>query len=268
MSGTSAPRAVLTNDDGIDSEGLRALAEASVAAGLDVLVAAPDGEASGTSAALTPAMLIPATSNGRIATRRTTLPGLPGVPAYAVRALPAYIAFTAVRGAFGPPPRLLLSGINLGPNTGRSVLHSGTVGAAMTAAIAGVRAAAFSLDVRDEAGERHWATAAMVARQVLPILPELAPGVVLNVNVPNVPPGKLRGIRTARLATRGTVQVSVGAATDEFVEVTVSESGEAPEPESDSGLLTEGFASVTPVRPVSDGALSVLPWPPAARLGR
>jgi 5'-nucleotidase len=256
---------VVTNDDGIDSDGLRALAEASVAAGLEVVVAAPDGEASGTSAALTPAMLTPASANGRVVLRRTELAGLPGVPAYAVRALPAYIAFTAVRGAFGPRPLMLLSGINLGPNTGRAVLHSGTVGAAMTAAIAGVRAAAFYLDVRDLAAERHWATAAQVAAEVLATLPELPRGTLLNVNVPNLPPDQLRGIRSARLATRGAVQVSVVASGEEFFEVTMSEDGEGAEPESDTAVVSQGFAAVTPVRPVSEGALSVLPWPPAAR---
>ncbi len=43
----------------------------------------------------------------------------------------------------------------------------------------------------------------------------------------------------------------------------MSESGEDPEPDSDAALLTAGFASVTPVRPVSEGPLTVLPWPPA-----
>jgi 5'-nucleotidase len=252
---------MVTNDDGIDSAGLRVLAEVSVAAGLDVLVAAPEGEASGTSAALTAT-----TEGGRILIRRTEVAGLPGVPAYAMSATPAFIAFTAVRGAFGPPPRLLLSGINIGPNTGRAVLHSGTVGAAMTAAVSGIPAAAFSLDVRDPAAERHWDTAAQVAGQVLPVLPVLlglAQGVLLNVNVPNVPLAELRGIRSARMASHGAVQVTVVATTEEFLEVTMSESGEDPEPESDAALLAAGFASVTPVRPLSEGALAVLPWPPA-----
>jgi 5'-nucleotidase len=258
VSESSRARVMVTNDDGIASAGLSALARVSIAAGLDVLVAAPEGEASGTSAALT------ATADGgRILIRRTELAGLPGVPAYAMSATPAFITFTAVRGAFGPSPRLLLSGINLGPNTGRAVLHSGTVGAAMTAAVSGVRAAAFSLDVRDPGAEPHWDTAAQVAGQVLPALPGLAPGVLLNVNIPNVSLAQFRGIRSAPMARHGAVQVAVVATTEEFLEVKMSESGEDPEPESDAALLAAGLASVTPVRPVSEGPLTVLPWPPA-----
>jgi 5'-nucleotidase len=53
---------------------------------------------------------------------------------YAVAASPAYIAVLARVGVFGPPPEILLSGINRGANAGHALLHSGTVGAALTAA--------------------------------------------------------------------------------------------------------------------------------------
>jgi 5'-nucleotidase len=255
VSGSNRPRVVVTNDDGIGSEGLRALAEVLVRAGLDVLVAAPDGEASGSGTSMTAER-----DDGRIVTRRTELPGLPQVRAYALRAAPAFIAVTALRGGLGPAPDLLVSGINLGPNTGRFVLHSGTVGAAMAAAQQGVRAAAFSLDVRSTAPERHWATAAHVAEQVVAILPDLEPGLLLNVNIPNVPPAGLRGIRTGHLATRGAVAVSYAATDDEFLTVTLAESGERPEPGSDSALLAAGFASVTPFRPVCETSPATLPW--------
>jgi 5'-nucleotidase len=121
--------AVVTNDDGIGSEGLRMLAGAAVRAGWDVVVAAPDRQASGSGAAMTAVQ-----ADGQVVVERHRLPGIETVPAYAVQAAPGFIAFTAVRGAFGRRPDYLLSGINLGPNTGQAVLHSGTVGAAMTAA--------------------------------------------------------------------------------------------------------------------------------------
>ena len=113
---------VITNDDGIGSEGLRVLARAAVKAGWDVVVAAPERQASGSGAAMTAER-----ADGRVIAERHTLPGLAGVPAYAIQASPAFIAYAAVRGAFGPRPDYLLSGINLGPNTGHLVLHSGTV---------------------------------------------------------------------------------------------------------------------------------------------
>jgi 5'-nucleotidase len=239
--------AVVTNDDGIDSEGLRLLARAALDAGLDVVVAAPHQEASGSGSAMTVV-----SDDGRVAVEQRKLPGLDGMAAYAVQAAPAFIAFTAVRGAFGArAPMVLLSGINRGPNTGRAVLHSGTVGAAMTASLYGVPAAAFSLDVRAGSGAEEWATAAAVARQVVPAVAGLSAGVVLNVNIPNVAPGQLRGLRRATLAGSGAVEVSVVADDQDYLQVTVAEAGEQPGG-TDSAALAAGYASLTVLRAVSE----------------
>jgi 5'/3'-nucleotidase SurE len=87
---------------------------------------------------------------------------LPGVPVYAVEAAPAYIVRAAAAGGFGPPPDVVISGINNGVNTGHAILHSGTVGAALTAATYGQRRLAVSIGA---APEPHWATAAAYARR-------------------------------------------------------------------------------------------------------
>jgi 5'-nucleotidase len=256
---TERPRAVITNDDGIASVGLRALARAALDAGLDVVVAAPDGEASGSGAALTAEA-----GDGQVAVKRAELDGLAGVPAYAVAAAPAFIVLSALRGAFGPAPDLILSGINRGPNTGHVVLHSGTVGAALTGAMRGVRAAAFSLNVRDPAALLHWDTAAGLVPQVLAALRELPPGALLNVNVPNLPAADLRGVRAAGLATRGAVQFSAAVTSDEHLQVTMTETPNAPEPGSDAALLGAGYATVTALTSVAEDHGAALPWPPEA----
>jgi 5'-nucleotidase len=257
MNVTPAPTLV-TNDDGIDSEGLRHLAGAAVDAGLSVVVAAPATEASGSSAAMTAAP-----AEGRIVIKRCELAGLGQVPAYAVGALPAFIAFTGSRGAFGSRPELVLSGINSGPNTGRAILHSGTVGAALTAATCGIRSVALSLDVRHPVGKAHWETAVAVAAEVIPAAREMPPGTVLNVNVPNVPPGELRGIRRGRLASFGAVQLALLESAEDHVQVTMAETADEPEAGSDSALLASGYASVTPLRPLCETSSSWLPWPAA-----
>src|SRR6185503_13559585 len=131
---------LITNDDGIDSPGLAALAAVARDAGHDVLVAAPSREFSGASAAITGVE-----RDGRILTELRDLPDLPGVPAVSVAASPAFIVLIALAGGIGPEPDLVLSGINYGVNAGRAVTHSGTVGAALTAALGGRRAAAFSI---------------------------------------------------------------------------------------------------------------------------
>jgi 5'-nucleotidase len=259
MSEEPGPTVLVTNDDGIDSEGLRLLAHAAARAGLTAVVAAPAVQASGSSAAMTAA-----SADGRIAVHRRALAGLDGVAAFAVEAVPAFIAFTATHGAFGFTPELVLSGINLGPNTGRAVLHSGTVGAAMTAATAGIRAAAFSLDYRAGGGEPHWQTAAEVAAQVIPALRDLPTGAVLNVNIPNLPQDQVRGIRRGHLAEFGAVQVTIVGTAEDHLQVTMAESGEQPEAGSDSALLAAGYASVTTLQPVCEAPQSWLPWPAEA----
>ena len=134
-------RVLITNDDGIDSPGLHTLAQVAGGAGLQVVVAAPHEERSGTSASL-----VATTADGRLLTRRRALPGSARRGGVRGRGDAAYITWAAVRGAFGEIPDLVLSGINKGPNTGHAVLHSGTVGAALTALAHGVPAMAVSVN--------------------------------------------------------------------------------------------------------------------------
>jgi 5'-nucleotidase len=86
--------------------------------------------------------------------------------------------------------------------------------------------------------------------------------VVLNVNVPNVPAGQLRGIRSARLASFGAVQAMVPSAADGYLQVNVTDKRDEPEPGSDSAALAAGYASVTPLRSVCEVAPEGLPWLP------
>jgi 5'-nucleotidase len=263
------PRVIVTNDDGIDSAGLWQLAAAAAAAGLDVLVAAPDSEASGSGTAMSAVQ-----DGGRVKVERRELPGAAAaIPAYAVRATPAFIAFLAARGAFGFRPRFVLSGINRGPNTGRAVLHSGTVGAALTAASHGITAAAFSLNSHEADGKLEWATAARVAGQVIAVLPELSSpdqvsALVLNVNVPNVPPGRLVGIRRASLAPAGAVQAAVVGPDEGYVQIHMPGRRAEPEPGTDSAVLAAGYASVTALQGgVCEASPDALPWPPPVTAG-
>ncbi|WP_331461029.1 5'/3'-nucleotidase SurE [Micromonospora tarapacensis] len=259
---------LITNDDGIAAPGIQALARAAVDRGLDVVVAAPIEEASGTSAAMSAVE-----QDGQVVVHEHPLPGLDGVPAFGVGGSPGFIALIAVHGAFGPPPSVLLSGINRGANAGRAVLHSGTVGAAFTAAANGCRAMAVSLDVlsageataasggaavaaaalvRD--AERNWATAARVALDLLPRLTDRPGESVLNVNSPDLPLGRLRGVRRATLATFGQVQMTVAESGHGFVRTSLEEPGQAAQPGTDLALLAAGYATVTAVRAITEVA--------------
>jgi 5'-nucleotidase len=238
-------RVLVTNDDGIDAPGVRRLARVAADSGCDVVVAAPDSEYSGTAAALTSVE-----QDGRVVARRRVLDGL---PAYAVAGSPAWITLIALNGAFGERPDVVLSGVNRGANAGRAVLHSGTVGAALTAAAGGVRAMAVSLDVPDTADEsRHWSTAARVALDLLPLLTGAPDGTVLNVNSPDLPWARLAGVRRARLARFGQVRMTLVEAGEGFVQTSLEAAGEDPEPGTDLAWLADGYASVTAIRAVGE----------------
>ena len=164
-------KALVTNDDGIDAPGLVALAAAAVAAGLEVVVAAPARQSSGASAGI-----IATTRQGQTPIERRKLTELPGVEAYAVAAQPAYIVRAAVRGWLDPAPELVLAGVNHGANLGRAILHSGTVGAALTAGLNGLPGLAVSLDVGwHPAGAPHWSTVGHLLPDVLGLLAVLRP---------------------------------------------------------------------------------------------
>jgi 5'-nucleotidase len=259
-------RCLVTNDDGIASDGLRLLAALAVEAGLEVVVAAPMREASGASASITAVE-----EDGRFVIEPRFLAGLEDAcTVLAVDGLPAFIALTGMRGAFGPPPDIVLSGINNGPNTGYAVLHSGTVGAALTASTFGARAMAVSLNVRTRtvsgAGVApsamkppEWDTALEVARRVLPGLLKSAPGTVLNINAPNIPLSEVKGLERARLARFGAVQTNVAERGEGYVKVALAEIDAEYEPGTDAALIAAGYATVTPLQAVCEAGEVELP---------
>lgn len=248
-------RCLVTNDDGVSSPGLRALAMVAVAAGLDVVVAAPLENCSGASSSIAAVE-----AGGRFVVERQDWRGFGRREVFGVDGLPAFIALTAARGAFGPPPDIVLSGINNGPNTGHAILHSGTVGAALTASTHGCRAMAVSIGAGTSP---HWETAAAVAAQVLPWLLDAPPGSVLNVNVPNVAAGEVAGLERAELARFGAVQVNVANQGGGYFELSLSDVEAEYEDGTDAAWLAAGFATVTPLLPVCSAADVDLPVPAA-----
>jgi 5'-nucleotidase len=235
-------RVLVTNDDGIDSPGLAVLANLAAAAGHDVVVAAPAHEYSGASASLTGHE-----ADGRLEMRPGRPPGLrEGIEAVGVRAAPGLIVFSASYGAFGDRPDLVLSGVNLGANTGHATLHSGTVGAALSAATHGIPALAASMA---SARPRHWPTAERVCQVAFDwVLGERPTGRILNVNVPDVPLEELRGLRTAALAEFGAVQAAVKERGEGWVVMTYGEIDAEYEPGTDAYLLARGWATASMLR--------------------
>jgi 5'-nucleotidase len=230
-------RVLVTNDDGVSSPGLAALARALVEAGHDVVVAAPLDDRSGSGAGIGPMHL-----NNHIVVESAELADLPRVPAYGVEGPPALAVMAARLGAFGEPPALVASGINPGCNTGRSVLHSGTVGAALTAGNFGISAVAVSIDV---GGAYHFATAGELAAAVVGWLAIQPARTIVNLNVPNVPTGELLGVRAARLAPFGTVRASIAEHRSGRLQLEMRATGVELASDTDTALVQAGFAAVT-----------------------
>jgi len=246
-------RILLTNDDGIDGLGLHALARALKTCGHEVVIAAPNRDYSGYGAALGPLHV-----TGQVLFEDREIEELLGVEAYAVDGPPALCAFSAALGGFGGKPDLLVSGINAGANLGRAVLHSGTVGAALTACQFGVPAMAISLAHRPDE-EFYWDTAAVCAASLVHSAYETGTVGVFNVNVPNRRPCAVRGMKAATLAVGGVVQASMAEAGPGTLEINYGRSD--PVPGSDIALLLDGWITLSLIeagRDVAGGAIDTI----------
>ena len=186
------PRVLLTNDDGWDSPGLAAVAEV-VREFAELVVVAPHEETSASGHAIT--------LRAPLEAERVPFEGASA--AWSVKGTPADCAKLAIRALLaGGPPALCVSGLNRGPNVGVNVFYSGTVAAALEAAVNGVPAVAVSQEFGKSLPPRE------AARLVGPLLEEvLARGLpawhVVNVNLPDAPPGEVRGIRLTRHGVSG-----------------------------------------------------------------
>lgn len=232
-------RVLVTNDDGVHAPGIVALAAAMVEAGHDVVVAAPLGDMSGSAAALGPAH-----ASG-VDIERLVLPGLgEAVPVVGVDGPPGLCVLVAHLGAFGLPPELVVSGVNVGSNTGRSVLFSGTVGAALAAAAFGLSGVAVSLQWGDP---WHLETAVTYAAAAVDWVRTAEPRTVLNLNVPNLPVDDVRGVRQGHLAPFGVVRTVIEDQDDHRLTLVLRETDEPLDPGSDTMLVRAGYVSVNAV---------------------
>ncbi len=247
-------RILVTNDDGVRAPGIGALARVAVDSGHEIVVVAPMIDYSGSGAAVGPVH-----SRDGVDYETYEIEGLAGVPTYGIDGPPALAVILACVGGFGARPDLVVSGINHGVNVGRSALHSGTVGAALTAAHFGLRCLAVS--IRWGSDPVPWDTPAALAGSIIPVLAHAPPGTTLNLNVPNLALADLKGLRHGRLARGGTIRSAVHVAGDGQahphvalppepsgtlrLDLTPPGHGPLVEPDTDAGLVARDYASLT-----------------------
>ncbi|ADV68591.1 5'/3'-nucleotidase SurE [Deinococcus maricopensis] len=232
------PKVLIANDDGIFAPGIKALAFA-IAEFADVTVVAPDVEQSGVGHGIT--------FRRPLRFKHTKAAGFGDIPAFRVDGTPADCVVLGVnlRGR----PDIVVSGINLGPNLGDDLTHSGTVAAAIEGVSLGLPAIAFS-QLSGPGGEYAFEESAQYAarltRQVLEC-GGLPPRTLLNVNFPPTP---FRGVRVTRLSDHryeDTVLTRQDPEGREYYWVSGTPKAEYAD-DTDYGAIQDGCVSVTPVR--------------------
>jgi len=228
-------RILLSNDDGYLADGLATLAlSLRDVAELDIV--APDRNQSGASHSLTLDRPL------RVAQTRDGM--------YYVNGTPTDCVHLALTGLFDNDPDMVIAGINHGANLGDDTLYSGTVAAAAEGRFLGLPAIAVSL-VGDE--PRHFDTAGRAIRKIVAQLHDhpLSPDTTLNVNVPDVPYGDLRGIRATRLGYRHRAEPVIKSLDPKgrpVYWVGPPGAGQDAGPGTDFHAVENGYVSVTPMR--------------------
>jgi 5'-nucleotidase len=229
---------LVSNDDGVHAPGILALAQAMRQLG-DVTIFAPatNQSASGHKKTL----------HAEVPVAQTTLRD--GTVATAITGSPADSVSMAALGIWKDwPPDLVVSGINRGGNMGQDITYSGTVSAALEAALAGCKAIAFSLDNPEANAVEDYAEAARVAVEVAKVALSrpLPPLTILNVNIPNV--ARVKGLRLARQGVRIYFDELVANEDRTSYRVTgPAPSGVYDTVGTDVWAVHRGYASITPI---------------------
>ena len=228
---------LLSNDDGYRAEGLKALSVAIQPLG-EVTIVAPDRNRSGASNSLTLDVPVRAV---RYAT-----------DSYLCTGTPTDCVHLAISGLFDFEHDIVVSGVNDGANLGDDTLYSGTVAAAVEGRFLGLPAIAVSLCVEPGSPRNFGAAAEIAARLVKRIIASPMQGqVILNVNVPDLPDGAIRGVKVTRLGNRHRAERVVRAQDPRgrnVYWVGSAGSGQDAGPGTDFHAIAEGYASITPLQ--------------------
>jgi 5'-nucleotidase len=226
------PHILITNDDGIHAPGLRALVE-GLKDTATVIVVAPSHERSAAAQSLT--LRQPIYCDQVLENE------------YAVEGTPADAMILAFHALLEEKPDLVVSGINRGANAGENIYYSGTVGAAMEAAINRVPAVAISLAYRGK--EFDFEPAAKFARVLAPLVIKegLPEGVLLNVNVPQPWNGRVRFTRQSSKITRNLLQPGTDPRGRRYFWLHEQQITGGIEPDTDQAAIRDGVVSITPL---------------------
>lgn len=232
---------LITNDDGVDADGLKALTEA-FSAGHDIVISAPASQRSAVSHSIS--VHCPITVTRAVKDNRLSVYAIDGTPADCVK--------LAVTTLLDRKPDIVVSGINAGANLGINAFYSGTLAGAVEGALMGIPAFAISLDI---SGSKDYSEASRVAGKFADYILRNFCGtpVAFNVNVPASGNGNVKGVRfTSQDPSRFRDKYSLVDRDAMSYKISGEIMPECGSP-YDPGLFTDvqalkgGFVSVTPV---------------------
>ncbi len=239
---------LITNDDGIDAEGIQILALQLFKDGFDVTIVAPKEDSSGAGAGVGQVYL----NTNSIRYDKVSIPGLEDIEAYSIDALPAMTVLAGFLGFLEFLPDIVISGINNGLNVGRSSLHSGTVGAALTSQHFCVP----SIAVSTEWDERPiFESAATITCELIRAINagtfNLAQKkITLNLNVPSKPLDAIKGVKITKLSNYGLIKAVNRNSDTNTLNLDLTPHDFDHNDETDIAALRSGYASVTPIETV------------------
>lgn len=236
---------LVTNDDGFDAPGIKTLASAVTDFG-DLTVIAPESERSGASHAITAFEPIIA-RHADISWNGDIFSG------YKVGGTPTDCVRLGVLELLDEKPDFIVSGVNRGGNYGGDVLYSGTVGAALEAALFRIPAIAFSLQFDKDTNKQRWDTCEKVISVIVEYFLDnrLPGGIIINVNIPNLLIEDIKGIKPAKLSNAVMDdQYIVNNDTNGNKSFELKFSGRHEllgQPDEDFNLVHEGYVTLTPL---------------------
>ena len=231
-------KVLVTNDDGIYAKGIECLAK-SLSLLAEVTVVAPDVERSAVGHAITlnnPLRVEEVYKGGRLF-------------GYAINGTPADCVKIGINAIMNNKPDAVFSGINPGANVGTDIIYSGTVSAAIEGSIMGCCSVAVSV------GDRRNPDYDFAADYSMKLLKMLAqkkfPGILLNVNMPSIPPEKINGVRLTRqgkMQFRDYFDKRKDPSGRTYYWLTGEQTDSEPGDDIDSNALRDGCISITPIQ--------------------
>jgi len=230
-------RILVTNDDGIFADGLRALAD-GLRRVAQVIVVAPDSERSAIGTAVT--------LRQPLRVQRVE-PIVPEVETYSVEGTPGDSVILALGKLVPDGIDLVVSGINRGLNLGDDVLISGTVGAALQGYLRGIPALAISVSVNSQSLDDAARLAGLLAGKI--DAKTLPTDIFLNVNLPKLPLAEIKGAKVTRLASRTHIDAVEDAYEGKqgYYQLVRRRINQDTNSSTDIGAIEQGNISITPL---------------------